>query len=66
VINDVTGLRVDGASTMAVADALDRLLRDPVLARRLGKQGYARVLSDFSWQQVAQRTRQLGAPWRSR
>ena len=38
VIDGVTGLRVDGASTQAVADALYRLLSDPLLAKELGKQ----------------------------
>jgi len=59
VIDGVTGLRVDGASTEAVADALGRLLRDPVLAKELGVQGYARALRDFSWQQVAEKTRRF-------
>ena len=61
VIDGVTGLRVEGASTEAVADALGRLLGDSTLARQLGEQGYARALRDFSWQQVAARTRQLSA-----
>ena len=59
VVDGVTGLRVDGASTEAVADALGRLLGDPVLARELGAQGYARARRDFSWQRVAEKTRQL-------
>ena len=65
VIDGVTGLRVDGASTEAVADALGRLLGDPVLASELGAQGYARALRDFSWQQVAEKTRQLRETLRS-
>ena len=61
VIDEVTGLRVEGASTEAIADALVRVLGDSTLARRLGEQGYARALREFSWQQVAGRTRQLSA-----
>jgi len=59
VIDGVTGLRIDGASTEAVADALGRLLADPVLARELGEHGYARALRDFSWERVAEKTRSL-------
>jgi phosphatidylinositol alpha-1,6-mannosyltransferase len=66
VIDGVTGLRVDGASTEAVVDALGRLLGDPVLARKLGEQGHARALRDFSWQRVAENTRQLQTILRSR
>lgn len=61
VIDGVTGIRVDGASTAAVCDALGMLLTDPGLRRELGNNGHARALSDFSWQSVAQRTRQLNA-----
>ena len=59
VIDGLTGLRVDGASTEAVADALGRLLGDPVLARKLGDQGYSRAVRDFSWENVAEKTRKL-------
>ena len=65
VIDGVTGLRVDGASTEAVVDALGRLLGDPVLARKLGEQGHARALRDFSWQRVAEKTRALNLALRS-
>ena len=61
VIDGVTGLRVDGASASAVADAISRLLWNPVLARELGQEGYARAIREFSWQRVAERTRQIRA-----
>ena len=61
VIDGVTGLRVDGGSERAVAEALRRLLEDRALARALGEKGHARALSHFSWQQVAERTRDLHA-----
>ena len=61
VIDRVTGLRVDGASTRAVADGLDRLLSDESLARELGANGRKRVVEGFSWQRVAEQTRQLDA-----
>ncbi len=59
VIDGVTGLRVDGSSTEAVVAALDRLLGDVTFARQLGERGYARALEEFSWQQVAEKTRSL-------
>ena len=59
VIDGVTGLRVDGASIEAVADALARLLGDPLLAKQLGQTGLHRAVSDFSWPQVAEKTRML-------
>lgn len=59
VIDGVTGFRVDGSLTEAVTDALNRLLKDPVLARKLGAQGHVRVSREFSWHQVAVRTRKI-------
>jgi phosphatidylinositol alpha-1,6-mannosyltransferase len=59
VIDGVTGLRVDGASTLAVADAISRLLCDANLARELGDRGHARAIDQFSWEQVAERTRAM-------
>ena len=61
VIDGVTGLRVDGASTQAVAEALGRLLENPVLASELGERGRARALRDFSWERVGDKTRELQA-----
>lgn len=63
VIDGLTGLRIDGNSTSAVGEALARLLEDGNLARRMGENGYRRVVSDFSWQKVADRTRRLHARW---
>lgn len=61
VIDGVTGLRVDGASTQAVADALGHLLRDPHFAGLLGERGWRRVISELSWQHVAEKTKELNA-----
>ena len=59
VVDGVTGFRVNGESVAAVADAIGRLLWNPALARELGENGYARAVSEFSWERVAERTRQL-------
>ena len=53
VLDGITGLRVDGESLEAVTNALRRLLRDPMLANRLGEQGRRRAVESFSWEQVA-------------
>jgi glycosyltransferase involved in cell wall biosynthesis len=39
-----------------LAEALNRLLADPVLRRRMGQQGRARVEQHYSWGAVAQQT----------
>jgi phosphatidylinositol alpha-1,6-mannosyltransferase len=59
VVDGVTGFRIDGASGEAVVDALGRLLADPRLATQIGEQGHARAVREFSWQQIAERTRAL-------
>lgn len=59
VIDGVTGLRVDGSSVDAVANAFERLLCDSTFATQLAQRGYVRVLEHFSWQVVAKKTRHL-------
>ena len=59
VIDGTTGLRVDGERLEDVAAALERLLTDREYASRLGKQGYARAVADFSWESVARKTELL-------
>jgi glycosyltransferase involved in cell wall biosynthesis len=50
VEHDVTGLVTDGTPD-AMGAALDRLVRDPILAKRLGAAGRERV-KDLRWEQV--------------
>ncbi len=59
VIHEVTGLRVDGSSVSAVAEALHRLLTDSGLRRTLAEQGYERAHREFSWNVSAQRMADL-------
>jgi phosphatidyl-myo-inositol dimannoside synthase len=66
VVHGVTGLCVDGESVQAVADALASLIENPVLAKDLGSSGYRRAVGEFSWQHVAERTRELHEALRSR
>ena len=53
--HEVTGLRVPDGDTAAMADALERLLTDRLLARRLGDAARDQARSEFSWDQVAVR-----------
>ena len=58
VIDGETGLRVDGDSFEDVAANLRRVLRDHSFTAKLGLGGYARVIQEFSWEKVAQKTAQ--------
>lgn len=53
LISSEYGVMVDENDTNAVADALIDLLRDPARRARMGAAGRARVLADFTWEQVA-------------
>ena len=46
------GLVVDPLDVDAIAGALDRVLRDPELARRLGEAGRARAAT-YTWERTA-------------
>lgn len=59
VIDTVTGLRVDGASSPAVGAALAHLLSDDALRTRLGDAGLERVRTSLSWTAVANKTQAL-------
>ncbi|MBA3738288.1 MAG: glycosyltransferase family 4 protein [Actinobacteria bacterium] len=55
LVHGETGLLVDGSEVEGVADALATLLEDPPYARRLGKNGRARVEREHTWPRVAER-----------
>lgn len=59
VLHGETGLRVEGLSADAVADGLRSLLTQPTLAREWGQRALQRVEREFSWERVAEKTRQL-------
>ncbi len=51
-----TGLTVPPEDPGALALAIDRLLSDDILARRIGREARRTVARDFSWDSVAERT----------
>lgn len=61
VIDKVTGFRVDGNQIEAIRDGLSKLICDNNLADQLGKSGYSRVIADFSWERVAEKTKNVSS-----
>lgn len=59
VVDGETGLLVEPAKPKALAETINRLLRDRKLAERLGKNGRKRVTEHFSWKSIAERTEKL-------
>lgn len=55
VVDGITGLLVDPFDPEDIAKALARVLTDHELAARLGAQGRARVVHDFTWARSADR-----------
>jgi alpha-maltose-1-phosphate synthase len=61
VVPGETGLLVPPADPHALADAINRLLRDRRLARKMGKAGRLRVEKYFSWTSIAKKTKDMYA-----
>jgi phosphatidylinositol alpha-1,6-mannosyltransferase len=59
ILSDVTGLRVDGNSSVEIANAIIDLLSTPDKAKAMGMHGRQRVEREFTWDTVVQRTRAL-------
>jgi glycosyltransferase involved in cell wall biosynthesis len=55
VVDEETGLLVEGREPKAVALAVGKLLRHPGLRARLGRAGRARVEAEFAWPRRAER-----------
>ncbi|MCD4776819.1 MAG: glycosyltransferase family 4 protein [Candidatus Aegiribacteria sp.] len=52
--HEETGLLVDIPDTVALAEAMERLLKDRDLASAYGRTGRERVLNDFQWSHLSQ------------
>ena len=59
IIDGETGLLVPPADPAALANAIRRLLADPILSRRLGTAGRARVHQQFSAQNMVRRITEI-------
>jgi len=59
VVPEETGLLVPPADPKALADALNRVLRDRAMAKRMGLAGRKRVEDHFSWTSIAHKTHRM-------
>jgi phosphatidylinositol alpha-1,6-mannosyltransferase len=55
VVEGETGFVVDGRATPRLADAINRLLDEPALAREMGQRGRRKALEEHSWAAVVAR-----------
>ncbi len=53
VLHEETGLLVQPGDALELADAVQRLVKDPALRDRLGHNGRRRVLNEFNWPKQA-------------
>ncbi len=51
-----TGLLVEPRSDEGLSDAIARLYHDPEKRYKMGKKGRAKVISDFNWKDISERT----------
>jgi glycosyltransferase involved in cell wall biosynthesis len=59
VIDGETGLLVEPAKPEKIAEAVNRLLDNPRMAKEFGKNGRKRVENFFSWTSIAEKTEKL-------
>ncbi|OGQ84188.1 MAG: glycosyl transferase family 1 [Deltaproteobacteria bacterium RIFOXYA12_FULL_58_15] len=70
VVDGETGILVEPGSPVAIADAVNQLLKNPERAAQFGKNGRKRVEDHFSWPHIADQTvgmyERVVEQWRSR
>ncbi|MBI5536700.1 MAG: glycogen synthase [Deltaproteobacteria bacterium] len=59
VVDGETGFLVPPAEPKALADAINKLLRNPDMARQFGHAGRRRVEQYFSWTSIAKKTEEM-------
>ena len=59
VVDGVTGVRVDGEDVDAITRGLQCLLADNAVSQAMGESGLKRVRAEFSWERVAEKTRDI-------
>ncbi len=62
IIPDETGLMVEAGHSAALAQAIERVLTDQALARRLGEAGFEYVSQRFSWPRIVDEVMALYSP----
>lgn len=60
VMEEVTGLRVDGERVEKIVEGLIRFLHDLSLLHKMGTAGLERALAEFAWECVAEKTSRIG------
>jgi glycosyltransferase involved in cell wall biosynthesis len=56
VDNNITGFVVPPKNSIALAEAIIRLMKDENLRIRMGENGYTKLKKDLSWDNIAERT----------
>ena len=59
VVDEVTGLLADPYDPASIAESIQRIMRSPALAARLGAAGRSVAESKYSWQRVARDLRAI-------
>ena len=54
IVDGVTGFLVDPLNSEDIADALIRLLGNPELSAKMGRQGRSRILEGYTWHRITE------------
>ena len=57
--NDQNGLLVPPKDPQALADAIIKILTNPQLAKKMGEEGYEKVIKNFTWENQVNTTKEL-------
>jgi len=59
VIHGETGFVIDGDDVHAIEDALERLMEDKALGKKMGDAGRKQAVAEFSWERIAARAEKI-------
>ncbi len=59
VIHGETGFVIDGDDVHAIEDAIERLMEDKVLAKKMGDAGRKRAVAEFSWEKITEKAERM-------
>jgi glycosyltransferase involved in cell wall biosynthesis len=57
--NEQNGLLVPPKDPQALADAIIKILTNPQLAKKMGEEGYEKVMKSFTWDKQVKKTKEL-------